>query len=138
MAEQVYTVVYGPTWWECMIKIDHGHVITVGGTEEKWSIDRAMQEMIIFWSDGKERLKLNEGDITKTFLQQLAREICFILADYDYSLEGLIEKFNDREGYWPMDGSNGITIMEIDGFDIPSGEFEILPGTIGRRTRGYE
>lgn len=123
---KTYTVIYGPTWWECTISIDHSFVFENISPGEHWPMAKALEEMVIFWSDGKKRLALNDGDVVKTFLQQLAREINYIQAVKDYNLEGVIEEFVNREGWWVMDGSNGITIVDIDDFDFAYNEYEVM------------
>jgi len=85
-----------------------------------------MKEMILFWNGGAERLQDNDGDITKTFLQQLAREITIIQISNNYNIKGVISEFNNMEGWMAMDGSSGIKIMYVDNPPFPEHEdFEV-------------
>jgi hypothetical protein len=124
MGIKTYTIAYGPTWWECQVQIDHDFLIDVAG--EQWTIEKVMHEMIVFWSGGPGRIKENTGDITKTFLQQLAAEIQQIQVENNYTLEGVIEEFTNHEGWWPMDGSAGIKILDVDDFEFSFSEYEVL------------
>jgi hypothetical protein len=116
---KTYTVSHGPTWWECQIGID----------DSPETVARIM-EMVEFWSDWKSRLETNEGDYIKTFLQDLAREIQYIIAEHDYNLTGVIEEFINREGWCLMDGTFGIEILNVDEFEFTHSEYEVLEDPI--------
>lgn len=114
---KTYTVAYGPTFWECQIFID-------------WSFphtQNAIETMIRFWSGGEGRLYTNGGDYEKTFLQQLAREISYIMAgEHHLNVEGVKDAFKNREGWCKMDGSLGIEILDVDDFSFDYSDFEVM------------
>ena len=114
MSKKTYQVEYGPTWWECTIAIDHSP-----------EVDARIKEMVEHWTGYKGRLADNKGDYTKTFLQDLAREINYIQAEYNYNLEGVIGEFDNRDGYYKMDGTMGITIVDIDDFEMQHSEYVV-------------
>jgi hypothetical protein len=114
MIKKTYNVEYGPTWWECTIVIDHNK-----------ETDASIKVMVEFWTGWKSRLAANGGDYIITFLQQLAREINFIQAEYHYNIIGVRDEFANREGWCKMDGSYGITIEEIDDFDFEHHQYEV-------------
>lgn len=110
--------------WECWIEIDEDAVIEVRGGNSM-TLKEAMKSMILFWSGGSDRLDANDGDITKTFLQQLAREIYYIIVQHKFNLLGVVEEFQNREGWWPMDGTHGIRITYIDDVYIDHADFKM-------------
>ncbi|MHB8209121.1 DUF2528 family protein [Mucilaginibacter sp.] len=128
MAKKTYIVVYGPTSWKCQIAIDEDFKVPFINDETKLPEDTkwAIKEMVEFWGWWQERLDRNEGDYTKTFLQQLAREINYIQVEYDYNLRGVIEEFENREGWFKMDGSLGIEILSIDDFEMEYHDYEVM------------
>ena len=111
-------------YWECLVEIDESFVIpTLKLNDGNYTTLDAMKEMILFWNGGASRLDLNDGDITKTFLQQLAREIQFIILEHNYNLIGVISAFTQREGWFDVDGSAGIKLMFVDDLEIEWDEF---------------
>lgn len=89
--------------WECVVEIDEVKAAP------------AIKEMVEFWSFWEDRLEDAEGDYTKAFLCQLAREI-FIqqMESRCATAEGLIRVFSRMEGWVPLDGSQGIKIVDAD------------------------
>lgn len=66
----------------------------------------AIKEMVDFWSGGPDRLRRNKGDYTRTWLKQLG---CYIF-------------FNEKapvneEGWYPLDGTEGIKLLGFTPFD---------------------
>jgi len=105
---------YSGHWWECTVEIDD-NIATV----------EMMKELILFWIGGKNRLKQNKGNVITTFLQQLAREIFYILTEHNYTEEGVIDEFDNREGWCKMDGSMGIKITYTDNVEISHDDFSV-------------
>lgn len=115
MSKKTYDIEYGPTWWECVVVIDH--------TPETLDCIKIMVE---FWTGWEHRLLMNDDDYVKTFLQQLAREINHIQIEFNYNLKGVIEEFANREGWCLMDGSKGIEITSIDDFEFDHSNYVVL------------
>jgi hypothetical protein len=122
-----YQVTYFPNDWSCTIELDEQHpIVHLSQPGQMKTCLDAMRVMVEFWTDWEYRLDMNDGDLTKTFLQQLAREIVYIVTEDSMAgVETIIREFNNREGWCPMDGSFGIKITSADNFDIPHDQFEI-------------
>lgn len=117
MATKKYKVTYAPTYWECEVEIQE----EVDGIK---TIDR-IKEMVEFWSEWEDLLSISHGDYTFAFLRQLARQAHDIAFSNKYNTYGVVEEFNDMEGWCKMDGSCGIKILSTDDVDINYDEFEI-------------
>lgn len=90
------------SWWDCKILIDFNHP----------NIQEKIKAMVQFWIGWESRLDDEDGDYTKAFLRQIAREIYIISFD-GWNKEGVIQQFEEREGWYSMDGSNGIEILSV-------------------------
>jgi len=101
--------------WELEVEIDEAKA------------QPAIKEMVEFWMGWENALDENEGDYTKTFLQNLARECITIAIANNFNMRGIISAFNDgkREGWTPMDGSQGIKITGVDLYNFERSEFSI-------------
>lgn len=110
-----FKVQHRDTLWECEIEIDTENVDTI----------IAIKDMVDFWVGAKDRLENNDGDYIKTFVQQLAREIFYIIAEHDYNLYGVVKEFENREGWCTMEGSYGIKITNVDDLEFKHYEFEV-------------
>jgi hypothetical protein len=117
MPKKMYDIEYGPTWWECTVVVDH--------TPE---VDNAINSMVEFWVGHEDRLSANEGDYTKTFLQQLGREINYIQAEQHVNLTGVLKAFDNREGWCKMDGSAGIEIIAAEDFSFEHNQYVVMEG----------
>lgn len=102
-------------WWEMTVEIDYDKA------------KESIKEMVEFWMDWKRRLDLNDGDYITTFLQQLARTV--IVLSMEYNLKGVISAFEEREGWSKMDGSEGITILDVSSWTFEDNEFTIKSAT---------
>jgi len=117
--------------WECTVQVDdeftfqdfRNPAITLRAID-------AMTIMVEFWTDWKQRLAQNDGDYKVTFLQQLGREVFYILAARDAkSLGSVISEFKNREGWCDMDGKFGITILSVEDVSWDHCEFEVVEVT---------
>jgi len=68
-----------------------------------------------FWSGHQQRLDDENGDITATFLKLLCGTALTVQKAGDYNLYGVVQEFNDMEGWCRLDGSEGIKLTSIDG-----------------------
>ena len=104
--------------WEMTVRIDH----------EK--ADKPIKEMVEFWGGWKEKLKDSDGDYTKAFLKMLGVECYKILVAEDLTIDGLIRRFStkeQKEGWYQMDGSDGIEILDADSVEIEEYMFTVTP-----------
>lgn len=79
--------------------------------------DEELQEINSFWSSSKYREE-SKGGLVNGVLCMLGAEIFREQFERDYFIEDLIKQFDwdagkGREGWPPMDGSHGITIVDV-------------------------
>lgn len=126
--KKTYTVAYGPTWWEIQVSIDEEFISPWidPGTDKPMTGLEVVKSLVEFWSGWEQRLASNKGDYIKTFLQQLASEVISLVAANNWTLDGVLDEFSDKDGYCPMDGSCGIEILHTDEFSFEDDEFQVL------------
>lgn len=124
MAAKTYKLEMNQTHWEMQVEIDEELIYPYGDNKTS-TCKEAIITMVEFWANHKSLLEDNDGDYTKAFLKMLARECFLITVEKQYNLNGLIEEFEDREGWCNMDGSFGIKIIQADDFDPDYSDFEI-------------
>jgi hypothetical protein len=100
--EKIYKITHFDLFFDCKIKID----------EDK--AKEPIKEMVEFWGGWERKLESNEGNYTLTFLKMLSMKIILLGLYQNLNLFGIKEEFKGLEGWAPMDGSQGITILEID------------------------
>lgn len=76
--------------------------------------DQPIKEMVEFWACWEWRLKRCGGDYTKTFLTMLAKRILN---------HGDVPK--DEEGWYPLDGSNGVKVLSVTPYEYDHDLIEI-------------
>jgi hypothetical protein len=76
--------------------------------------DAVLHEMNDFWANGEEKLKETGGDVLTAVLRRLyeAAAYAHILKDI-HTAGDMIEHFNEKEGWYPLDGSYGIRITDV-------------------------
>lgn len=99
--------------WKASVTVDIDHDIVT---------EASLHELNNFWSDAERIIKRHDG-VLNVVLKRLAREIIDIQFTYGYTISGLIDKFdwdkgNGREGWPPMDGSQGIKIIDTEDLEI--------------------
>lgn len=82
-----------------------------------------LKEMHEFWSGHEHKLREFKGDMLHAVLANAAYVVINTQFNYGYSLTGVIEEFdwkdgNGIEGYCAMDGSAGIKIIGISELDV--------------------
>jgi hypothetical protein len=99
-----YNIQYGAgeVDWNCEVEID----------EEL--AKEPIKEIVEYWAGWQKWLKINDGDYTKTFLEDLGRIL--VRLSISLTLEGILGHFETREGYCPLDGTCGIKIISVDEF----------------------
>jgi hypothetical protein len=121
-----YKVGYFPNAWDCIVAIDENFVIKDLSKDQLALTKNAIITMVEFWQGWQERLALNDGYYLPTFLQQLAKEIVFMLAkDRNATLETIKFQFYNLEGWCPMDGTYGIHILTVDEFELEANAFDV-------------
>lgn len=84
---------------ECKVKITH--------TPET---DALIKEQVEFWMGWEGRVK--KKGYTNVFLQNLTK-MAYVFSR-DYSLNGIIRRIGESEGWYPVDGSVGIELLEFE------------------------
>jgi hypothetical protein len=106
-----YLVQYDWTY-DMNVTIDHSIM-----TDEK------LHEMNNFWSGAEDRLREAGGDITKAVLKMLALR-AFIMTVTELDPEGMFRR-GEVEGWYPMDGSEGIWLTHLDQFELDEDEITV-------------
>jgi len=111
MDVKTYTVEHAPTSGEIRVEINFDYKFQYG--ELQMSMNDMMKEMVDFWSGSEYRLTDNNGNYFETFLKQLCHEVMILGVD-DKNVTGIINEFNNREGWWKIDGSEGIKLLSVE------------------------
>jgi hypothetical protein len=121
-----YKIEHRDTLWSCEVEVDDEFTFPDFFDQNKkmHPID-VMTSMVEFWTDWEGWLSFYAGDYKKTFLQQLGREVFYILAAERLNLTSIIAAFKNREGWCDVDGSYGIKIVQIDPLSFDHYEFEV-------------
>ena len=119
-----YEIQFGPMMWACQVSIDEEMPLTEHEGKTITTKD-AIQQMVEFWTGWESRLDSNEGDYTATFLKQLAKEIFRVACTNRVKVKTIVDEFEGKEGWAPMDGSYGITIISIDTFTFVEEDFSV-------------
>jgi hypothetical protein len=107
----VYKVEYD--WWEAKISI-----------KESEKTIQAMRDSLMFFSNGETVIKAAEGDIAAAWLKYFAPAIIHI-ASKGYGKDHIIQEFGEEEGYLPLDGSEGVQLLEADDWVFIEDQFTI-------------
>jgi hypothetical protein len=123
MSAQQYKMGYRfASFWNCSLEIDEEFQYTTESGEIR-TCKQDIVEMVEFWTGWESRLDDCDGDYTKAFLKQLARKILCIVMATGYNTGGIIEEFEELEGWQSMDGSKGIAIIDMDDYPIDHDDF---------------
>jgi len=106
--------------WEMCVMIDVDFKGPDGNTTANY-----IKEMVDFWTSSKDRLRDSKGDYPTAFAKMLAEEVYRVITYYSYTLEGVITHLKEEEGWYPVDGTHGITIVSADGSDIDYDYFDV-------------
>lgn len=106
-----YRVTYD--WWELVVDI----------RQDKVTLAKA-REMVLFWDGGDDLLKASAG-VNEAFLLHLARNLIRFAVYEDSPADALQEE----EGWYKLDGTDGINVVSVDPWDFDEDEFRI--GLVG-------
>ncbi len=113
-----YRVEYRPTFMDIDVLIDWDYELHNKSAYK--DVEDMVKQMVEFWAGWREKLKENKGNYTENFLKNFCEQ-CLLYSAYDnYNVVGIIDEFNDKEGWCPMDGSWGITLLDISPPDFGS------------------
>lgn len=126
MMAKKYVISYPTEFWECTVEIQPDFVIKrLSKPNEIYTTLHAMEDMVKFWHGGESRLNDNDGDVIKTFLQQLGREIYIIVSSQDLNYVGVMDQLKKMEGWYAVDHQYGITITDVDVLVFDHKDFEV-------------
>jgi len=94
---------------DLVVEIDHDQVT-----------DEFLHSINSFWSEADDRLDDADNNVLNAVLKMLGQQCWELMIANGFNTYGLIQEFNDREGWPDMDGSYGIKIINCDAllFDI--------------------
>lgn len=104
-----YYVEHTGAYGSITVEIDHGFVDKDGN-----DINAIIDTMLEFWIGSQKRIDENDGDKIKTFLKQLCEKTMRLVTSENLSMRGLLEEFEEAEGWCKMDGSKGIEIVDFE------------------------
>ena len=59
-----------------------------------------------------------EGDIINEVIKKYAIEVIKMATYEDFNLKGIIDEFHNKEGYYRIDGSFGITLYHVERYEF--------------------
>ncbi|PHO09762.1 hypothetical protein CPG37_07025 [Malaciobacter canalis] len=100
-----------------LVDFDYEFSVTIGFEDNEETLKR-LDEINSFWTNSKQRLKDANGCIKRVVARLIAIQILRLQAQSSfYESEPLIkEKFQsgDLEGFYPIDGSFGMELIEVN------------------------
>jgi hypothetical protein len=100
------TKIYKLTWNDFDVEIE---------VNDEFATDERMHEINDFWSGAEDRLAEADGNVLHAVLKMLAGTVLQVQVEYGYSIYGLREEFQSREGWPNLDtGEWGLRIISAD------------------------
>lgn len=100
-------------WWSAVVEIDSSE-----------NTLKLMEEQLLFWSGGKDRITNAGGDIEKAYLKMLAQALIF--ASMEWNLEGIKSEFDEKEGWCDLRGKfGGVELISCDSWEWDADDFDI-------------
>ena len=101
-------------WWEAVLEIKD---------DEKTK--NHMKDQLLFFSGGQELIDNEDGDITQAYLKQTTPSL--IKESMEWKKGGVINQIADNmyEGFLPIDGSFGVTLISIDNWEFADDDLRI-------------
>lgn len=112
-----YEIEHCTTYGSILVAVNHDFTVVIEPNKvaETWNIERVMKEILMFWTSGQGRIDDNEDNIQDAFLKLLCEEVMRMLAEQNNLNEfGIKSLFENREGWFKMDGSFGVEILGVD------------------------
>lgn len=99
-------------WWTAVLEVDETAKTLEG-----------MKNQLLFWMSGQDRIESHHGDIESAYLTMLAQRL--ISLSTEYNTRGVKDEFKDAEGWLPIDGSHGVNLISVDGWEFGQSDFSI-------------
>jgi len=97
-------------WWEAKLKI------TYNENTLKW-----MENQVLFWVGGQDRIDDEDGDVEKAYLKMLANFI--IHESIEYNAYGIRAEIEKAEGWAALDERFGVELISVDTWSFQEDEF---------------
>lgn len=98
-------------WWEAVVEIADD------------STDK-MKEQVQFWVHGEQWIKEADGDVELAYLRMLGQSL--IAESMQWNLYGILKEWENREGWYPLDGSGGVKLVSVDRWEFSDDDFQVL------------
>ena len=84
--------------------------------KKTYTLDEVLKSSLEFFSRGPELIEDADGDLCKAYAMLIGPKI--VLESMEWNLNGIIRHFDNEEGYLKLDGTNGVTLIRSDSFEI--------------------
>ena len=106
--------------WEVVVDVDR-----------EIATDELLHSINSFWIDDDWRLDQADGDVLKAVLTMLCTKVLRMSVEH-LDVKSVFQKPNgETEGWPPLDGSYGITLVRYDELDLDRDDVRIKEGTHG-------
>lgn len=99
-------------WWTAIVEID-----------ESPETLKCMEEQLLFWSGGKQRIEREKGDIQKAYLKMLGQAL--INESQEWNIIGILSLYDEKEGWSDLRGNCGIKLISVDEWEFDRDDFDI-------------
>lgn len=101
-------------WWEAVLEIKDDEK-TLGH----------MKDQLLFFTGGQDLIDDEDGDVTVAYLKQTTPSL--IKESMQWNKSGIITQIADSmyEGFLPIDGSFGVTLISVDNWEFAENEIMI-------------
>lgn len=113
---KIYEVEHTQANGAITVEIDFDYQFSFG--DKPQTVTGIIKEMVEFWSGSENRLKENNNDYLKTFLKYLCQTALSIQMEKNYNLSGVLDVFENLEGWCEMNGDCGIKITYLEQIDL--------------------
>lgn len=110
IGKKIYDVIHDATGGEIRVQIDFDFVWHYG--DRKMTMKDSIVEMVDFWSGRENRLECNDNNYLNAFLKQLCQEVLVVSFEGNWNKAGVIDQFDNKEGWMAIDGSYGILLLD--------------------------
>jgi len=99
--------------WEAVLEIASASDLgDLGGLD----VRKGMEEQLLFWMSGKERIARAGGDIELAYLRMLGQVM--IAETLEWNLTGVLAHFAEAEGWDALDGSRGVRLLRVSEWEF--------------------
>ena len=104
--------------FEMIMQIDFDFV------KHGFDMENILTDQVLFWSNGEHDLDFHDGDYTKVYLMYVANLIK--IHSREWNIDGVKRQIDQQEGYYPVSGEWGITLLSCSLYEDNDFEVEVL------------